>query len=302
MIASPDVPARIKGLPDAGLLRRKDFGVLIQPFKGLEFYGALGAADHQLTALEAAVLHRRALGKGNAVAVAEHHHAEIIGGYAIQTGRHAHGENFLRLALNGIDQINQVAAQKIEHPAGIVAEPVSLFNGMKAVHLSLDRIDFAQPSRVDILHQLNHRRIVAVHIAGLEGKLLFFHQIHQPVKVCVGGAAGFIHVHGKAPFRRPDGVFRQPPVFGFDADRVKAWVVQNLVRGFPANAVVNLFCLCKDFFIAGNDGKAGQLVQIALLLQRPNRRRSVIVARADLGNFQFFCFLYFLHFIFLQSN
>ena len=77
--------------------------------------------------------------------------------------------------------------------------------------------------------------------------LLFFHQIHQPVKVCVGGAAGFVHVHGKAPFRRPDGVFRQPPVFGFDADRVKAWVVQNLVRGFPANAVVNLFCLCKEY-------------------------------------------------------
>ena len=167
---------------------------------------------------------------------------------------------------------------------------------MKTVHLGLDGVDFPQPPLADILHQFDHRRIIAVHVAGLEGQPLFLHQIDQPVKVRVGGAAGLVHMHGKAPLRRPKSVFRQPPVLGFDADRIQLRVVQDLFHGFLAQAVVDLLRARKDLFVPGRDGKARQLVKIALLLQGLDRRRGVVMARADLGNFQF------LHFSFLQSN
>jgi hypothetical protein len=78
------------------------------------------------------------------------------------------GGDFLRLAEDTDDQVDQVAAELKHDAAGILGQPLPLIRGNALAHHCLDLEGLPQPAVGQELPHQHDRRVVAIHVAHLD--------------------------------------------------------------------------------------------------------------------------------------
>ena len=198
------------------------FGRLIsafyQNFPRLYLDSALCAADDQLTAVKAVALARAGLDERNSVVVLVDREAVIDLAESLVAGRHRHRQYLLGESRKLAYHIDQMAAEIEHRTADIAPEPSALFGGMTARHLGFNRDYIAELAVSDQLLRLDDHRIVAVHIADFDRKLLFLHYRHEFLEAGNVGAARLVEEYRNAFFGEFQRVADLIFLSGFDDD------------------------------------------------------------------------------------
>ena len=184
-----------------------------------------------------------------------------------------------------------MAAQKIQHAAPELPQPRPFRGIMADAHLRLDREDFAQLAALRHIQRLAYHRVIAIHIAHLEGQLFRLDRLDQLRERLEILRARLVQMNGDPLVREQLRVLGGQALLRLDGDRVQIVPGHQLVHRAMRRVGINILHALRVWL-----GHADQLERLGMRHNAPVGRNRVIMPRADLSD------SHFPHLSLLQSN